>query len=1045
MKNAHTDSRPFRTIIFFFAIILLSCFCVFRLNLNISNEVKGQNLIVSFTVPGASPEETENKGTAMLENLFSQMKDLKRITSQSNSGHGIVSLTFHQGVDMAMKRFEVISLLRRIRSKLPKDVSFPIVSSDPNKLANAASKPVLTYDLFSDMPSSQIREHCELIIKKELNTVSGVSAVELYGDNPMVLIIEFNQRKMTGYQLGSIDILKSLQQSTEEFQPGKVELYGNAAYVKSKNKSLDLEKIREMKIGNSNCKISDIAKIYFQENRANSFFRVNGKNALKLEIFAQANANRLSLATTAKIAIAKLSKYIPGDCRLVMSSDESELLGKEIGITKQRALITVLVLLIFIFFAYRSWKHSLNVFITIIANFALAIIVIWAIGLNINLYSLAGISIAFGLITDHAIIVVDYCNRKFTPRMIMGIVGAAVSIIVSLGLLFLLPESDRNNINELISAIIIFIICSVFTNYYFTPALHIYLTKKYGNRQDDKNRIPSDPFRRYFFRYFKLIELLAKHKGILTIFLILSFGLPLFLLPDNLENNSVYNETLGSETFQSDILPKLNTVLGGALWRFKERTYEESSLSDTGEAHLYIRAKPRYGTTLEELNSIMIGFEDDLRSVKGITFTTHVNSTLATMEITFNSWATENEFPNQLKAFYSAKILDLSGVDWKIYGIGTGFENSNLENMPNFSIQLKGYNYANLNKEAKMVVRSLQKFKKLKNVMIDNDGAKGIFNRSYELTINSHDAQLLSVSAQKLYNTILELTDQERFSTIINIHGRAVPVVLMEERSTSFSSWNLMNTNAQLSDKQSTKIGDVGRLDTVGSTSLIEKENKEYIQVISLNYLGAKRFGDKYIEKKIKAIRDKMPTGYTINSDSRDFSQSDSIKFSFAELIIIIFIANFIIGSIIFENLKQSFLLVVISPLSCIGVFLIFGLTDLPFDQGGYGAFILVIAISISINIMIIKDFNLALARHTLDPNKIFTHILLRRGKTILLSVSGLLTSLLPYLFDKDAQVFWYSFAIGSIGGALSVIVVTFFILPVFFFTMSPIRAKCVR
>lgn len=136
----------------------------------------------------------------------------------------------------------------------------------------------------------------------------------------------------------------------------------------------------------------------------------------------------------------------------------------------------------------------------------------------------------------------------------------------------------------------------------------------------------------------------------------------------------------------------------------------------------------------------------------------------------------------------------------------------------------------------------------------------------------------------------------------------------------------------------------------------------------------------------------------------------------------------FFIGAVLFENLKQPFHIISVIPISFIGLFLIFSLFDFYFDQGGYAAFVLLGGLSVNAAIFIVNDLNNK-TRGAYNRNVI--KALGGKAIPILLTVLSTCFGLVPFIMEGQNEIFWFSLAIGTIGGLMFSLVGVFVVLPV--------------
>jgi multidrug efflux pump subunit AcrB len=143
--------------------------------------------------------------------------------------------------------------------------------------------------------------------------------------------------------------------------------------------------------------------------------------------------------------------------------------------------------------------------------------------------------------------------------------------------------------------------------------------------------------------------------------------------------------------------------------------------------------------------------------------------------------------------------------------------------------------------------------------------------------------------------------------------------------------------------------------------------------------------------------------------------------------------AIFFICSIFFESLRTAALLLLLIPLSFIGIFLIFYWVDAPFDQGGYVSFLLLSGIVVNALILIMAEYHQLLRAYPWRKRIDLFHRAFRMKSTpIFLTIISTTLGLIPFLLHGQDEVFWYSLALGAIGGLLFSIIVIVLIVPLF-------------
>jgi multidrug efflux pump subunit AcrB len=134
-----------------------------------------------------------------------------------------------------------------------------------------------------------------------------------------------------------------------------------------------------------------------------------------------------------------------------------------------------------------------------------------------------------------------------------------------------------------------------------------------------------------------------------------------------------------------------------------------------------------------------------------------------------------------------------------------------------------------------------------------------------------------------------------------------------------------------------------------------------------------------------------------------------------------------------FESLKLPFAVIFMIPISFIGLFLTFGLSDLSFDQGGFAAFVMLCGIVVNAGIYLVLTYKDVLSENPrLACSRAYMKAFRRKIKPIMLTVISTVLGLIPFLTDGPQEVFWFDFAVGTIGGMVFSVIAVIFVLPVF-------------
>ena len=1030
---------PFRIVLIFLTIAALAFLVLPRLRLDLVPQENSHNFTVSFTHWNSSPDAVEDQVTSVLENAFSKIRGLQKISSSSGYGYGQVQLDFPQNTDLTLKQFELSSIIRQIYPRLPANTSYPALIFS-RQHGEESHTPALIYTIKAPEQPFQIRQIAEEIIVKKLSATPGLQDASLTGTEPLQIEIRFDNEVCQTFRIPPARIIEAIQSTFSTTYPGMIGRDGHQYFIRVPAPAAEIPAIEQITISNGRTavRVRDLATVSLKEQSPHSYFRIDGENAINLSIYIRKNENALVVADRFKKRIRALGASLPAGYSTALAYDETEYLQKEIDKNYKRALLSICILSTFIFLAYRNWKYLFILSCSLFVNVCMSTILAWLFKIDIHLYTIAGIAIVFGIMTDNAIIVLDYCHQSYGRKIFPALLSATATIIAALGLIFFLPESEKKSLYDFSLIIILGLVSSLIIALLFIPALYQLVFHSPLYQQAD--RMPPRKRQKWKIRnaYYRSIGTLAKFRPAFIILVILLFGTPIFLLPYRLEEGREwyrqwYNNTLGSRKYEKQIRPYVDKGLGGALRLFTSGMHQHYGYRSFEKTKLYIGAELPVGSTLEQMNSIMTDLDNYIHHLDGIeTYVTNINSgQYGGITITFTDSAAATALPYRIRSKIIGYTQDLGGVECSVNGVGEGFSNGSDEDQtPSFTVVMKGYNYSRLENQARLFGEELSQQERVEKINTDDHldpfERKG---KEYMLDLEDERMSLLNTNKAAILQGLQTMAASNYPSTSLLVKEHIYPLTLEEKNSAGYSSFDILNNYMPQDSSRAVRLGEMGSIRLYTTASAIHKENRQYIRNISFTYIGSYQAGVAYLDKIIKKFNSRLPAGFSMK---RQILKEENDNASKPYLLILLLLgAVFFICGILFESLKKPFCIIAAIPVSFIGIFLVFSTGDFYFDQGGYAAFVMLGGLVANASIFIVNDVIQLQRQHKRDPNRTMIRAVFNRSRTILLTNLATCCGLIPYLPGGSHEVFWFSFAIGTLGGLLFSLFSLFVFLPV--------------
>ncbi len=1031
-------------LVLFVILILTGSLLVFRLPFQLEPSVSLPSVTVSYSLPNMPGRVVEQDVTSVLESGFNRMKGVEEITSTSSNGRGTIRISFDKTVNFDAARFEVSSIVRQLYHKLPNQVSYPSIAV--NRPKNSEIKPLLSYTLNASASPYLIQKYAEDNIKPVLASVNGIYKVEVSGATPMEWHLEYRADRMEALGLTSEILATAVKNYIHRtFIGNSLELSTRGdtmmVYLNLRNDLLNERSLGNIPVTARDGRIlflSQLVTIKYVEREPEMFYRINGLNTINLRITANVDANHLDVSNKIKKKISVLKAQLPSGYKLLMSYDSTEYIRAEIRKISTRAFLTLIILMVLIIAVSRQWKFLLLIVLTLIASLSITSILCFALKMEMHLYSLTGITVSLGMILDNAILMIDHIRHKHNKKVFLALLAATLSTVSALMAVFFLPDEVKLSLTDFAFIVIINLSVSLLVTLFFIPAM----MDKLGMIEPANKQIVFSRMKRgvvIFGRiYSNVILILRKRKAIPVIVVILLFGLPVFMLPAKLEGtkwyHNFYNKALGSEIYTQKIKPVTDKALGGALRLFSQNVFENSYYRNFDETVLGVYAQMPYGSTVGQLNDMMIEMERYLLQFKEIRQfqTTIWDGPKGALRIYFKKEYEYSGFPYELKNKLIGKAVDFSGPDWNVYGVGQGFSNAAYENNGFYRIMLYGYNYDELFHWGGKVKEKLMENPRIQSVnFLAEDSWEKSHAFYYAFRMNQQNMARNKMASVDLFNSARNLSAVEQTFAQAFIRNNYENIRLYSGESQTLDMWNL--SQYPLKNQGNTnRIAETASIIPVKSSLDICRLNQQYQLILAYDYVGSGKLGGKNRDKVIKEISPQMPMGYTIKSNEGMWFWRDSQKQYW--LLLLIIVSIFFICSILLESLRQPFAVIFMIPVSYIGLFLTFYLFDINFDQGGFAAFILLSGISVNSALYILNDYNnlkRQFASRKIPSIKLYMKAYQQKIVPILLTTVSTSLGLVPFIIGGQNEAFWFSLAAGTIGGIVFSLLGIIFILPV--------------
>jgi len=1021
----------FSKIIIFTVLGIVGLFLISLLAIRLKPQQNIPVISINYSWVAQNPRIIESETTSKIERSLSKIDNLTEISSITSKGEGSIRLEFVKGTDLDKASLYISSILRQIYSSFPEGVTYPFIKK--HGIEKKDKKPLMFLVISGNKSKRELYNYANNIIKPQIARIKGINSVKLYGIPKYKYLILCKNTLIEKYNLDLETVKSTIVSFLNKHHLGLIKHRGinTAIEIDFKQKNDDIINLLDIVIlnkKNERIQLKDIISIVEKEDELYGYKRYNGHEALTIYLSSQKKENQLFLSKTLEKEIKRINKNLLKDeVYINILYNSTEKLKNELNKVIYRILFSLAVLLVFVFFINNNIKYVFLVLTTLTINILLAIIFYYLFSVDIHLYSLAGLTISLGIIIDNTIIMVDHLVNNKNKKVFVSILAATMTTVGALVMVFFIRKEYQLYLYDFSWIIIINLITSLFATFFLVPSLFekIKLKKKSVNITKKRRILILSNV------YKKTLEILITKRKAVFIFFILLFGIPLFLIPKHISESDKLSKTINpilkNYIYKKYLAPNFK-YLGGTIYTFLKSIEKNSLISSPQRLSIKIRINNPEGGTIQQLNKAIKSFEKSLFDYEEVEFfLTEVSSSNNGLIRVFVKEEFENtDIPYVLKNKLEAIAIQIGGMNCSIFGIGQPFSNSgNL--VSDATIKLKGYNFDQLLQFASEIKNNiLLNNPRIRNVKISGEKS-WILKDKYEYELNIKQDFIYNkkvLNNNRIIDLIKWNSGNENFISTFNKNQ-----VVIAKDNDYLSKYDLEKSMIKI-DSTSFSVDQFSNIQKRNVMNTIVKKNGDYEVFLDYSFAGTHTLNKSVYKKLLKEINYQLPVGYkALDPDNEYYHVGNDyffLKITFVILLIIYFVC-----AILFESLILPIAIILTIPFSFIGVFLTFGLFDIPFDQGGLASFVMLSGIVVNSSIYILnqyKNIKKKGGQNLSNYIKAFNMKITPIALTVISTVIGLL----PFVIVEGNDFFWTSFAYGNIGGLIFSFVVIMFFLPIF-------------
>ncbi len=432
--------RPVVSLVLSLLIVLFGLVSLPRLGVQEIPDIDRPVVTVSTVWRGADPASVESEVTEVLERELNGIEGVDLLSSESRDQVSQITVEFDLERDLEAAANDVRDRVARVRAQLPDDVDEAVVEK-----ADAEASPVMYLRLVGDRSLLDLTDLADRIVRERLQTVPGVSSVQLFGEKRYAMRVELDLARMVARGLSVDDIQAGLAAGNVEAPAGRVEGLATDVGLRMDAGLSTAEQFSRLVIasrGGAPVRLGDVAYVRLGAEDERSAARSDGVPSVTVTIVPQSGANIIDISDAVQARLEGVRAALPAGVDLDINYDRS--LAVRVGI--QDVVFTLLLSTLAVIFIIGVFLQDVRA--TLIPTVAIGVSVVGTFaflelaGFTINVFTLFGLVLAIGIVVDDAIVVLENIWRRIelgqapleaalegTREIVFAVIATTVSLL----------------------------------------------------------------------------------------------------------------------------------------------------------------------------------------------------------------------------------------------------------------------------------------------------------------------------------------------------------------------------------------------------------------------------------------------------------------------------------------------------------------------------------------------------------------------------------------------------------------------------------------
>ncbi len=405
--------RPVTTLMITLSVLVIGIVALGRLPMESFPSISSSGITARVQYNNSSPEEIERLITLPLEQTLGSLNNIDRISASSGRNSGEVRVDFNAGTDMDLANMEMREKVDQARALFPSDVDRVSL-----RRWQSDQRPIIYANLAWRGDGNRLLDVIQKVIEPRILRLNGVANVVIDDLEEKQLIVELDQERLQTHNISLPSLGWQLNQNNTNLSLGRVMDGGQRYMARAIGEFTQAEDIATMPLLGGQFRLGEIGEIRYGFPEKRNYERLNGVDALQLEIYKASTANVVDVGEVIVAELDELEAEYAGKLDIAIVRNRAESVLKDASTLFDSALMGAFLAMIIIFVFLRNIRSTIIVALAIPTSALCVFIGMYvareAFGstITLNMVSMMGMMLAVGMLVDPAVVVLESIFRR---------------------------------------------------------------------------------------------------------------------------------------------------------------------------------------------------------------------------------------------------------------------------------------------------------------------------------------------------------------------------------------------------------------------------------------------------------------------------------------------------------------------------------------------------------------------------------------------------------------------------------------------------------